>query len=341
MGERVAPGCSATCGSSRPKALMAPDELRRRASVASLGAASGPRWQRRVPVIAKTALKDARVAARPAFRVDRSGPVARSRHRLRVAAARAVPLGRSASGTRARRAFGGVRARAARVAGARSGAFAARDGASGSSAPVSARRCGPPTSWRADRKRSPSRCGASVSMPTGSSSRRPAPTSICSVSQPDREAARRRLGLDDRFVVGWVGSFRRFHALEQAVDAVARPRGHHAAARRRRSRARGGRALGARTRRCGDLHRHRPARRRSRASRGDGRRARARERRTGVPLLAAEARRVPRRRAPRGRAPRGRPSGSAPRRCRRCSCRPAIPTSSRRAPAAPRRSRGS
>jgi glycosyltransferase involved in cell wall biosynthesis len=32
---------------------------------------------------------------------------------------------------------------------------------------------------------------------------------------------RETLGLRDRFVVGWVGSFRRFHALDQAVDAVA------------------------------------------------------------------------------------------------------------------------
>lgn len=34
--------------------------------------------------------------------------------------------------------------------------------------------------------------------------------------------ARRRLGLEDRFVVGWVGSFRRFHALEQAILATSR-----------------------------------------------------------------------------------------------------------------------
>lgn len=37
----------------------------------------------------------------------------------------------------------------------------------------------------------------------------------------DPAAVRARLGLDNRFVVGWVGSFRRFHALDQAVDAVA------------------------------------------------------------------------------------------------------------------------
>jgi len=38
---------------------------------------------------------------------------------------------------------------------------------------------------------------------------------------PDPGPLRRRLGLDGRFVVGWIGSFRRFHALEQAVEAVA------------------------------------------------------------------------------------------------------------------------
>jgi glycosyltransferase involved in cell wall biosynthesis len=38
---------------------------------------------------------------------------------------------------------------------------------------------------------------------------------------PDPTPLRRRLGLQDHFVVGWVGSFRRFHALEQAVEAAA------------------------------------------------------------------------------------------------------------------------
>lgn len=41
----------------------------------------------------------------------------------------------------------------------------------------------------------------------------------------DGRAARERLGLGDRFAVGWAGSFRRFHALELAVDAVARVEG--------------------------------------------------------------------------------------------------------------------
>lgn len=37
----------------------------------------------------------------------------------------------------------------------------------------------------------------------------------------DRRSAREDLGLQGRFVVGWMGSFRRFHAVERAVDAVA------------------------------------------------------------------------------------------------------------------------
>lgn len=41
----------------------------------------------------------------------------------------------------------------------------------------------------------------------------------------DGRAARERLGLGDRFAVGWAGSFRRFHALDLAVDAVARVEG--------------------------------------------------------------------------------------------------------------------
>lgn len=38
---------------------------------------------------------------------------------------------------------------------------------------------------------------------------------------PEPGPLRRRLGLEGRFVVGWVGSFRRFHAVEQAVEAAA------------------------------------------------------------------------------------------------------------------------
>lgn len=37
----------------------------------------------------------------------------------------------------------------------------------------------------------------------------------------DRTAIRRTLGIDDGFVIGWAGSFRPFHALDQLVHAVA------------------------------------------------------------------------------------------------------------------------
>jgi glycosyltransferase involved in cell wall biosynthesis len=38
---------------------------------------------------------------------------------------------------------------------------------------------------------------------------------------PDPVRLRERLGLEGRFVVGWVGSFRPFHAVDQAVEAAA------------------------------------------------------------------------------------------------------------------------
>jgi glycosyltransferase involved in cell wall biosynthesis len=39
---------------------------------------------------------------------------------------------------------------------------------------------------------------------------------------PDRSGAelKRRLGLEGRYVIGWVGSFRRFHGLEMALQAM-------------------------------------------------------------------------------------------------------------------------
>jgi glycosyltransferase involved in cell wall biosynthesis len=42
------------------------------------------------------------------------------------------------------------------------------------------------------------------------------------LERPDPAPARQSLGIDDYFVIGWVGSFRRFHALDQAVEAAAR-----------------------------------------------------------------------------------------------------------------------
>ena len=71
----------------------------------------------------------------------------------------------------------------------------------------------------------------------GCCSPRPGWTWMLFAEPPDPAPLRRALGLEDRFVVGWVGSFRRFHALEQAVEAAATRGGGHAAAGRRRARA--------------------------------------------------------------------------------------------------------
>jgi glycosyltransferase involved in cell wall biosynthesis len=57
------------------------------------------------------------------------------------------------------------------------------------------------------------RSGSVVVTPTG--------VDIEMFSAPvEATRARARLGLQNRFVVGWVGSFRPFHALEQAIAAV-------------------------------------------------------------------------------------------------------------------------
>ena len=305
-----------------PDGVVDIDELRRRArSHRRARAASAPRLRRRMPVVVKTAVKDAREWRRArAFRVDPVGPVARPRHRVRLAAPRAVPHRRTAP-------------RAPRSACRRS-----------SSCPR--RSCGRPAQWgvrrpgwerwierageqraaargrrRRVRLRDGRRAGRAawvsttrriVITPTGSI-RLPEPVPVA--DRPDRDATRARASvLDGRFVVGWIGSFRRFHTLEQAVDAVARARGRDAAARGRRARACPYRAARARRaqRRAG-LHRHRRARRRfpTHLAAMDVGLVLARVERR-VPLLAAQARGVPR-----GRAGRGRASG---RRRSRSSC---------------------
>ncbi|MDQ1467512.1 MAG: hypothetical protein QOH10_1927, partial [Actinomycetota bacterium] len=43
-----------------PDGVLGPDELRRRASDASLASRTGRSWLRRVPLVAKTAIKDVR-----------------------------------------------------------------------------------------------------------------------------------------------------------------------------------------------------------------------------------------------------------------------------------------
>ena len=172
---------------------MDPDELRRpgvgRDSLAArVGTALAPP---RSGASRRPRSKDAREWQRArAFRVDPDGPVARARHRVCLAAPRAVPHRGPAARARARRAVGRVRSRAARVAGAAVGSAPAGLGTvdrAGGRARAAARA---PTSSRAVRRRSPSRSRASASTsarivitPTGVD-----PDLFRAV--PDRDAAR-------------------------------------------------------------------------------------------------------------------------------------------------------
>jgi len=202
-----------------PEGLLAPDDLRSRASSASTAAA--PSWQRRMPVVMKTAVKDAREWRRArAFRVDGAGPWSGhdvacvwQRHELfhsagpRLARELGVPsvvfvpapLVWQAEQWGVRRPGWGSRLERA---GERSPLQLADVVACGSE------------SVAAEIRRIGIDPGRIVITPTGSDPE-------VFAHPPDRDAVRRRLGVDGRFVVGWIGSFRRFHALEQAIDAVA------------------------------------------------------------------------------------------------------------------------
>ncbi len=204
-----------------PEGVMVPDELRRRASTGVLAAASVPPWHHRIPVLVKTATKDAREWERAQrFRIDPDGPwrghdvaCVWQRHELfhaagpRLARALGVPsvvfvpaplvwqaeqwgVHRPGWGPWIERVGERTPLRAADVVACGSDAVAEQ-----------VRRIG------VDDARI-------VITPTG------ADPDLFRTA-PDRDDARRRLGVDGQFVVGWIGSFRRFHALEQAVDAVA------------------------------------------------------------------------------------------------------------------------
>ena len=204
-----------------PAGVMDPDELRRRASEAALAPPSGSRWQDRVPVVAKTAVKDAREWRRArTFRIDPAGPwrdreiaFVWQRHEL----------------------FHTAGPRLARALGVPSVVFVP--------APLvwQARHWGvrrPGWSRWVERagEQTPLRtadvvaCGSATVAEQiarmGVEEHRIVITATGSDpdlfrERPDRDAMRARLDVEGRFVVGWVGSFRRFHALEQAVDAVA------------------------------------------------------------------------------------------------------------------------
>jgi glycosyltransferase involved in cell wall biosynthesis len=204
-----------------PVGVMDPDELRRRASDPSLLSVPGGQWRNRIPLVPKTALKDLREWRRAkAFRVDASAwrnrdvALVWQRHELfqtggpRLAVALGVPsvlfvpapLVWQASQWRVQRPGWGKWIE--RVG----------EGTPMCSADVVA--CGSATVAEQVR-----RIGVEESRivitPTGTD-----PSFSATSPNRDRESTRRRLGLEGRFVVGWVGSFRRFHALEYAVDAL-------------------------------------------------------------------------------------------------------------------------
>ncbi|MDQ1457174.1 MAG: hypothetical protein QOH28_2794 [Actinomycetota bacterium] len=204
-----------------PAGVVDPDELRRRASDASLAPAAGAGWRQRIPVVAKTAVKDVREWARAkAFRIDaspwRDHDVAFvwQRHELfqtvgpRLAVALGVPsvlfvpaplMWQASQWGVERPGWGRWLERVGERTPMRSADIVA---------------CGSATVAE-----EVSRIGVDdrriVITPNGAD-----PGFFRRSPGRDRESIRRRLGLEGRFVVGWVGSFRRFHALEHAVDAL-------------------------------------------------------------------------------------------------------------------------
>jgi glycosyltransferase involved in cell wall biosynthesis len=205
-----------------PAGLVDPDEARRRASHPRLSTVATPAWRRRLPTPAKIAAKDIRQWRRARrFEVDPAGPW--SEHEIR---------------------FVWQRHDLFQMAGLR----LARDLDVPSVVFVPATLIWESSQWEVRRPgwatwlerfgESPALRGADVVAcgsdvvaeqvhrlgvrderilitPTGVDLSLFAP-------QPGPSAMRKELGLQEKFVVGWVGSFRRFHALEQAVDAVAR-----------------------------------------------------------------------------------------------------------------------
>ncbi len=203
-----------------PDGIVSTDGLRRRASDARLAPVPSAAWHHRIPVVVKTAAKDAREWRRARrFRIGASGPwngydvaCVWQRHELFHSAG--VRLARSVGVPSVvfvpaplvwqAREWGVQRpgwSRWAELAGEQAPLRDADVVACGSEAvAVEIRRLG------IDDRRI-------VITPTGVD-----PDLF--TAPVDRAAMRRRLGVDGRFVAGWVGSFRKFHALDQAVDAL-------------------------------------------------------------------------------------------------------------------------
>jgi len=205
-----------------PSGIVDPAAARRRGSAPDLTSAGAPGWRRHLPTVAKTAAKDGRALRRARrFRIDPAGPWTGTdvafvwqRHELfhtagldladrlgapSVLFAPATAVWESERWGVHRPGWGGAAERWGEA----------------------------PALGRADLVAAGSEAVAEQVVRLGASPDRVlvVPTGVDLDLFPrdlDGGAARDRLGLGDRFVVGWAGSFRRFHALDLAVDAVAR-----------------------------------------------------------------------------------------------------------------------
>jgi glycosyltransferase involved in cell wall biosynthesis len=204
-----------------PSGVIDPSAARRRGSAAELAAPPSAGWKQHLPTVAKTAIKDLRQARRGRrFRVPAAGPWSGhevafvwQRHELfhtagldladelGVASVLFVPA--TAVWESAR---WGVR----------------RPGWAG----LAERWGEAPSLRRATLVAAGSEEVAEQVVRLGAEERRVlvTPTGVdLDLFPPDLDGrtVRDRLGLGDRFVVGWAGSFRRFHSLDLAVEAVA------------------------------------------------------------------------------------------------------------------------
>lgn len=205
-----------------PSGRVDPTEAARRGSRTELGTGSGPSWRRRLPVVAKTAVKDLRQWRRSrSFRLDEEGPwegtdVAFVWQRHELFATAGLTLARRL-GAPSVLFVPSTRVWEAKQWGVRRPGWSSLVERTGDGAPLRAAdlvACG--TEAVAEQAR---RLGVPddriVLTPTG------VDTDVFAPSHR-RDEIRDDLGIADRFVIGWAGSFRGFHALDRIVESAAR-----------------------------------------------------------------------------------------------------------------------
>lgn len=204
-----------------PSGVVAPEEARRRGSDASLRSADQSPARRHLPAPVKTAVKDLRSWRRARrFRIDPAGPwgsaevqLVWQRHELfqdagvRLARALKVPSVLFVPST--------VVWEAERWGSTRPGwgRWLERVGEVPSLRAADLVACGSDEVAEQVHR---------LGVPETRMLRTPSGVDVDLFDRPrERDRVRRELGLDGGFVVGWVGSFRRFHAVEQAIEAAA------------------------------------------------------------------------------------------------------------------------